>query len=156
MKRIYILILATLLGCTVAKSQQIEGVKPEVLRIADSLTGISMHNTNGWAGIPKEWTLQEKLKQIATNDELVALENYHNNAAVRAFAFKVLVDRGDIRFKEILYNSLTDTARFQIRHADILSMESVASYIVDYYCPLKLMSKHKNKRLASILKFSLF
>jgi hypothetical protein len=25
-----------------------------------------------------------------------------------------------------------------------------------YYCPLKLMSKHKNKRLASILKFSLF
>ncbi|MBO7200169.1 MAG: hypothetical protein J6V54_02110 [Bacteroidales bacterium] len=26
----------------------------------------------------------------------------------------------------------------------------------NYYCPLKLMSKHKNKRLASILKFSLF
>ena len=107
MKRIYILILATLFGFTVAKSQQIEGVKPEVLRIADSLTGISMHNTNGWAGIPKEWTLQEKLKQIATNDELVALENYHHNAAVRAFTFKVLVDRGDIRFKEILYNVFT-------------------------------------------------
>ena len=46
MQRIYILILATLFGCTVAKSQQIEGVKPEVLRIADSLTGISMHNTD--------------------------------------------------------------------------------------------------------------
>ncbi|MBR3940369.1 MAG: hypothetical protein IKJ67_10430 [Bacteroidales bacterium] len=142
MKRIYIVLLVTLLGCTTAKSQQIEGVKPEVLRIADSLTGISMHNTDGWAGIPKEWTLQEKLKQIATNDELVALENYHHNAAVRAFAFKVLVDRGDIRFKEILYNSLTDTARFQIRRADILSMESVASHIVDELCNHRIyMSK---------------
>ena len=142
MKRIYILILATLFGCTVAKSQQIEGVKPEVLRIADSLTGISMHNTDGWAGIPKEWTLQEKLKQIATNDELVALENCHHNAAVRAFTFKVLVDRGDIRFKEILYNSLNDTARFEIRRADILSMESVASHIVDELCNHRIyMSK---------------
>ena len=153
MKRIYILILATLFGFTVAKSQQIEGVKPEVLRIADSLTGISMHNTNGWAGIPKEWTLQEKLKQIATNDELVALENYHHNAAVRAFAFNVIVDGGDIRFKEILYNSLTDTARFQIRHADILSMESVASYIVDELCnPGGYMSKRDSIYYDTLLR----
>ena len=153
MKRIYIVLLVTLLGCTTAKSQQIEGVKPEVLRIADSLTGISMYNTDGWAGIPKEWTLQEKLKQIATNDELVALENYHHNAAVRAFVFKVLVDRGDIRFKEILYNSLTDTARFEIRRADILSMESVASHIVDELCNHRIyMSKRDSIYYDTLLR----
>ena len=153
MKRIYIVLLVTLLGCTTAKSQQIEGVKPEVLRIADSLTGISESSTNGWAGVPKEWMLQEKLKQIATNDELVALENYHHNAAVRAFAFKVLVDRGDIRFKEILYNSLTDTARFQIRHADIVCPQSVASYIVDELCnPGGYMSKRDSIYYDTLLR----
>ena len=97
MQRIYILILATLFGCTVAKSQQIEGVKPEVLRIADSLTGISMHNTDGWAGIPKEWTLQEKLKQIATNDELVALENYDfYTIDVSGFQRKINIKNGEV------------------------------------------------------------
>ncbi len=131
MKRIYIVLLVTLLGCTTAKSQQIEGVKPEVLRIADSLTGISMYNTDGWAGIPKEWTLQEKLKQITTNDEFVVLAKTHHNAAVRAFAFQELLMRGDTRHKDILYNSLTDTATFQLTSSSVIvPYQSVADYNV--------------------------
>ncbi len=131
MKRIYILILATLFGSIVAKSQQIEGVKPEVLRIADSLTGIFAPSDNRWCNVPEEILIQETFKQITTNDEFVVLANTHPNAAVRAFAFQELLMRGDTRYKDILYNSLTDTATFQLTSSSVIvPYQSVADYNV--------------------------
>ena len=131
MKRIYIVLLVTLLGCTTAKSQQIEGVKPEVLRIADSLTGIFDPSDNRWCNVPEEILIQETFKQITTNDEFVVLANTHPNAAVRAFAFQELLMRGDTRHKDILYNSLTDTATFQLTSSSVIvPYQSVADYNV--------------------------
>ena len=131
MKRIYILILATLFGCMVAKSQQIEGVKPEVLMIADSLTGIFDPSDNRWCNIPEEILMQETFKQIASNDEFVVLAKTHHNAAIRAFSFQELLMRGDTRYKDILYNSLTDTATFQLTSSSVIvPYQSVADYNV--------------------------
>lgn len=102
----------------------------EVLVLADSLKALSFYNNNGWGGTPKEWTWQEQLKAVATNDDLVTLATSHPNAAVRAFAFQTLVSRKDSRYREILYNSLQDTARFIVKYFDVWDGDNVANYMV--------------------------
>jgi hypothetical protein len=102
-----------------------------VLRIADSLTGIFDPSDNRWCNVPEEILIQETFKQITTNDEFVVLAKTHHNAAVRAFAFQELLMRGDTRYKDILYNSLTDTATFQLTSSSVIvPYQSVADYNV--------------------------
>ena len=99
--------------------------------IADSLTSVSLYDNNGWGGTPKAWTLQEHLNGVATNDDLVALARKHRNGAARAVAFRLLVARGDSRYRDILYTSLRDTTRFHEWSCDILFTSNVANYMVD-------------------------
>lgn len=99
--------------------------------VADSLTRASLYDDNGWGGTPVEWTLQEKLKKIASNDDLVALARSHRNGAARAVAFRLLVARGDSRYRDILYSSLQDSACFRVQSCDVTYPSNVANYMVD-------------------------
>ena len=103
----------------------------KVVAIADSLTRVSLYDNNGWGGAPKAWTLQEHLKKMASNDDLVALARSHRNGAARATAFRLLVARGDSRYRDILYSSLQDTARFRVQDFDVIFPSNVANYMVD-------------------------
>lgn len=98
--------------------------------LADSLKALSLYDNNGWGGTPKEWTWQEQLKAVATNDDLVLLVTSHPNAAARAFSFHALASRKDQRYREILYNSLHDTARFTLKAFDVWVGSNVANYMV--------------------------
>ena len=103
----------------------------KVVAIADSLTRVSLYDNNGWGGAPKAWTLQEHLNKVATNDDLVALARSHRNGAARATAFRLLVARGDSRYRDILYSSLQDTAHFRVQSFDVIFPSNVANYMVD-------------------------
>lgn len=103
----------------------------KVVAIADSLTRVSLYDNNGWGGTPVEWTLQEHLNKVATNDDLVALARSHRNGAARATAFRLLVARGDSRYRDILYSSLQDTACFRVQSFDVIFPSNVANYMVD-------------------------
>ena len=103
----------------------------QAVAIADSLTRVSLFSDNGWGGTPKEWKLQVQLDSVASNDDLVALARNHPNAAARAIAFRILVTRGDSRYRDILYSSLHDTAHFSERSFDIISYNNVANSMVE-------------------------
>lgn len=99
--------------------------------IADSLTRVSLYDNNGWGGTPLEWTLQEHINEVASNDDLVALARSHRNGAARAVAFRLLVARGDSRYRDILYNSLNDKTSFPIQASDVIYPGNVADYMVN-------------------------
>lgn len=103
----------------------------QAVAIADSLTRVSLFSDNGWGGTPKEWKLQVQLDSVASNDDLVALARNHPNAAARAIAFRILVTRGDSRYRDILYSSLHDTAHFSERSFDIIAYNNVANSMVE-------------------------
>ena len=99
--------------------------------IADSLTRVSLYDNNGWGGTPLAWTLQEHLNEVASNDDLVALARSHRNGAARAVAFRLLLARGDSRYRDILYSSLNDRTSFPIQACDVIYPGNVADYMVN-------------------------
>lgn len=103
----------------------------KAMLIADSLTSVSLYDDNGWGGTPLEWTLQERINEVASNDDLVALARSHRNGAARAVAFRLLVARGDSRYRDILRNSLNDTNNFSIQAFDVIYPGNVADYMVN-------------------------
>ena len=103
----------------------------KVVAIADSMPCVSHYDNNGWGGTPIAWTLQEHLNKAASNDDLVALARSHRNGAARAVAFRLLVARGDSRYRDILYNSLRDTTRFSEQNADVFYPSNVANCMVN-------------------------
>ena len=103
----------------------------KVMAIADNLTMVSRYDNNGWGSTPKAWILQEQLNEVASNDDLAALARSHRNGAARAVAFRLLVARGDSRYRDILYSSLQDTTRFREQACDIIFHRDVANYMVD-------------------------
>ena len=103
----------------------------KAVAIADNLTMVSLYDNNGWGRTPKAWTLQEHLNEVASNDDLVALARSHRNGAARAVAFRLLVARGDSRYRDILFNSLRDTTHFREQACDIISSDNVANYMVN-------------------------
>ena len=103
----------------------------KVMTIADNLTMVSRYDNNGWGSTPKAWILQEQLNEVASNDDLAALARSHRNGAARAVAFRLLVARGDSRYRDILYSSLQDTTRFREQACDIIFHRDVANYMVD-------------------------
>ena len=108
----------------------------QAVLIADSLTSVSLYDDNGWGGVPMAWTLQEHLDSVSSNDDLVALARGHRNGAARAVAFRLLVARGDSRFRDILYSSLRDKTSFYEQSADVFYPSNVASYMV------KVLTQH--------------
>ena len=103
----------------------------QTVLIADSLTSVSLGDSNGWGGVPMAWTLQEHLDSVSSNDDLVALARGHRNGAARAVAFRLLVARGDSRFRDIIYSSLRDTTSFYEQSCDVIYTSNVANYMVD-------------------------
>ena len=126
MKKRLIFCVAMLSLVTAAFAQNTKAVL-----VADSLTRVSLYDDNGWGGTPMAWTLQEHLNEVASNDDLVALARSHRNGAARATAFRLLVARGDSRYRDILYSSLQDTACFRVQDFDEIYPSNVASYMVD-------------------------
>ena len=103
----------------------------KAVAIADSIPCISHYDNNGWGGTPIGWTLQEHLNKAASNDDLVALARSHHNGAARALAFRLLVARGDSRYRDILYSSLRDTTCFREQDADVFYISNVANCMVN-------------------------
>lgn len=130
MKKIYIFIIAiVLIAGFVLTNTILERRHSEISNIANKITCIAISDRN-WQGEIKTWTWQEKLKELCSNNDLIALADTHHNAAIRAYAFEVLVKRGDPRYHNILYNSLNDTASFEILTSDTKCTDNVANYNV--------------------------
>jgi hypothetical protein len=126
MKKRLSIILLLFASVAAATAQSAKAVS-----IADSLTAVALFGDNGWGGTPTMWTLQMKLDSVASNDDLVALARSHPNAAARAVAFRILVTRRDSRYRDILYSSLHDTARFREQSFDVISRNNVANSMVE-------------------------
>ncbi len=97
---------------------------------AEKIDKIAFYPSNGWGGVPECWIYQETLDSIASNDDLYRLAKRHRQPAVRAIAFRMLTERQDDRCKEILYESLTDTATFHTISFDEWFSDNVGSFSV--------------------------
>ena len=149
MKRIYIVLLVTLLGCTTAKSQRVE-----VVKLADSLRWLSRQTVSYKGMRPSFLYYEEKLRELATNDELIYLAQKHRNAAVRAFCFQELVIRGDVRYKDVLHSLLNDNKRFSLEYFDSSGIvDNVANYMIDVLIyKVGYMSEHDSIYFDSIFQ----
>lgn len=125
MKRIFLTIASLVCISVVGFAQS-----KDAMILADSLKALAGYPNNGWGVTPKEWTWQEQLKSVASNDDLVKLATSHPNAAARAFAFQALVGRKDNRYHKILFNSIHDTTQFTSKNFDVWSIDNVANYMV--------------------------
>lgn len=149
MKRIYILILVTLFGCTTAKSQRVE-----VVKLADSLRWLSRQTVSYKGMRPSFLYYEKKLRELATNDELIYLAQKHRNAAVRAFCFQELVIRGDVRYKDVLHSLLNDNKRFSLEYFDSSGIvDNVANYMINVLIyKVGYMSEHDSIYFDSIFQ----
>ena len=104
-------------GCLVLANVAATAQRSKAIKVADKFTrSLCLYAYSGFGDdhICKACSLQHKLAETATNDELADLALCHSKASVRAFAFYCLAERKDARCREILCTSLHDTACFGV------------------------------------------
>ena len=83
----------------------------------------------GFAGSPSvQYQNYERLKNIATNDELVHLLK-HKSAAVRIYSFKTLYEKDPGLAKKLSAQLLADTSEFMSLQGCIAGTEDVKSFV---------------------------
>jgi hypothetical protein len=132
---------------------------PDLKKIVNSIEkGNGVESSHlGKGGIPsKQWAKYEKLKKVATNDQLIALTD-HKNPAVRCYAFQALASKRSDKIFPILLKHLNDTSRVSIQRTCVLMTQYVGDYFVDLVTPNSFevdickLNQTERKTLDSIL-----
>ena len=126
-------LLGMLLSCTSVPSQKHERqLARAISKMSNNVYCLTGYN--GWGGNHKGWKNQERIKSIATDDDLDSLARYCSIPAVRALAFSTLAQKQSERCFDILISSLSDSSTFEICAYDIWGATTIASYFQDVAC----------------------
>ena len=131
MKQVKIIInLITLLLCTnIALAQE----KTELQLAIDSvemIPRISLSANNGWGKVPKSWELQERLKALATDDDLARITLESKSPEARVFAYITLVEKKSDKCFDLLKKMIIDDSIFGLHNYDVLYNDRVNNYVI--------------------------
>ena len=90
--RFIIILIAAILCTNIALAQEKTALQ-QVIDSVEQIKYISESDNDGWGGVPISWKLQERLKVLATEDDLARLALESKSPQARAFAYTVLVKR---------------------------------------------------------------
>lgn len=123
-----ICIIAILLCSCFAKAQ----LNIKLQRAVDSLniSSLSLNPDNGWGMVPTNWKTQQRVRQLATDDDLayIALNDKGSNA--RVFAYLVLLEKKSGRCFELLKKMIFDDELFSSHRNDVLGSDFVNYYVM--------------------------
>jgi hypothetical protein len=92
----------------------------------------------GIAGsLSEQWDLYERLKDRATENQLISLTD-HVNGAVRCYAFHALASKRSDKVFSILLKHLKDTAVITTQGGCIVSREQVKDYFINLVTPERI------------------
>lgn len=106
--------------------------KTELQQVIDSVEQIkyiSESDNDGWGGVPISWKLQERLKALATEDDLARLALESKSPQARAFAYTVLVKRKSDKCFDLFKKMLMDDSEVGYRSCDVFTSSYVNNYI---------------------------
>lgn len=130
-------IMIVLLVNNFSNAQHDTELSPQIRNTVSKIAQDNMYKSSaiGYGGArPEQWDRFEKLKQNATDQELITLTD-HKNPAVRSYAFQALAERNSNSIFEILLNHLTDTAQLQTFQGCIVSSQTVGDFFLDVVTP---------------------
>ena len=105
--KLIINIIALLLCTNIALAQE----KTELQLAIDSIEMIprvSLSGNNGWGEVPKSWELQERLKALATDDDLARIATESKSPQARVFAYITLVEKKSNKCFDLLKKMIID------------------------------------------------
>jgi len=136
-------------------------IRDEIKKIADAMAedNILKSEAVGAAGVRTEqWNRYEKLKQDATDAELIALTD-NTNPVIRCYAFNALASRKSPNTFPILVKHLKDTADVKTFFGCIISATKVGDYFLDVFNPNPVdlnVDKLTDDRMAEIQRILIF
>ena len=130
MKQVKIIInLITLLLCTnIALAQE----KTELQQAIDSVEKIryiSLIDNDGWGNVPENWKKQEKLKALATDDDLARIALESKSPEARVFAYITLVEKKNDKCFDLLKKLILDDSQICVQAHDVHVKECVNDFV---------------------------
>ena len=125
----YIIILIISIFCANISLAQEKTELQLVIDSVEQIKYISESDNDGWGGVPISWKLQERLKALATEDDLARLALESKSAQARAFAYTVLVERKSDKCFDLFKKMLMDDSEVGYRSCDVFTSSYVNNYI---------------------------
>jgi hypothetical protein len=122
-----------ILGCVESE----EDVSPRIIKIANEIAieNVLSGEAIGIAGIkPKQYKRYEKLKNNATDKELLSLSK-HRNGVVKCYAFWALVERNSDFMFEALLENFDDTTTIATQFGCIVTGDKVGDIYYNHVVP---------------------
>ena len=127
--KLIINIIALLLCTNIALAQE----KTELQQAIDSvemIPRISLSANNGWGEVPKSWEWQERLKALATDDDLARIATESKSPQARVFAYITLVEKKSDKCFDLLKKMIIDDSSLGLHHNDVLYDDYVNDYVI--------------------------
>ena len=155
MKQVKLIInlIALLLYSNIAFAQE----KTELQLAIDSVEKIryiSLTDNNGWGSMPYSWKLQEKLKALATDDDLARIVQESKSAQARVFAYTVLLKKKSNKCFDLLKKMITDDSSFGSHTCDIYNKEPVNNYVTRETIKAGILDSTQIANLDSLVIFT--
>lgn len=130
MKQVKLIInlIALLLYSNIAFAQE----KTELQLAIDSvemIQYISLYDNDGWGNVPKSWKLQEKLKALATDDDLARIALESKSPQARVFAYITLVEKKSDKCFDLLKKMIIDDSSFGSHSCDVYYNDRVNDFV---------------------------
>ena len=130
MKRVKLIIniIALLLCTNITLAQE----KTELQLAIDSIEmipRISLSGNNGWGEVPKSWEWQERLKALATDDDLARIATESKSPQARVFAYITLVEKKSAKCFDLLKKLILDDSQIYVQAHDVRVKECVNDFV---------------------------
>ena len=122
-------LIALLLCVNISMAQE----KTELQLAIDSVEmihHISLTDNNGWGKVPQSWKYQERLKALATDDDLARIALESKSPEARVFAYITLVEKKSDKCFDLLKKMLIDDSRFGHHSYDVYFNDCVNDYVI--------------------------
>lgn len=114
-----------------------------------------LYGYDGWGGVPKEWSKQEALRNIANDSELDSLTCFASIPAIRVLSFHALASKHYNGCFDLLVKELKDTCSLTIGACDVYYPECVSKALLEISQQnTSLLSEGQIKILDSLLIFT--
>ena len=151
--RFIIILIAAILCTNIALAQE----KTELQQVIDSVEQIryiTFTNNDGWGGMPHGWELQEKLKALATDDDLARIVQESKSAQARVFAYTVLLEKKSDKCFDLLKNMITDDSKFGYRGYDVCYNERINDVVISWSIRAGILDSTQIAYIDSVVIFT--
>ena len=109
MKRVKLIInIIALLLCTNITLAQEKTELQLAIDSVEKIRYISLTDNDGWGNVPENWKKQEKLKALATDDDLARIALESKSPEARVFAYITLVEKKSDKCFDLLKKMIID------------------------------------------------